>query len=164
MPLVLFYPSLSFSTLSIASTNRNFHDCPCLEDDSSLFTDWMDLQIFDDITYLDCYQDSPSSAATSAANYHTHLAYNTLFLGGTPLSFDNTSMLGDLFPIIIYSGTSLSILPQKSDFVGPHQNVDLWLGGMANRMIIEGKRKFDFYDTKWKNNNYKNCLLLCAWL
>lgn len=125
IPLVLFYPSLSFSTLSIASTNRNFHDCPCLEDDSSLFTDWMDLQIFDDITYLDCYQDSPSSAATSAANYPTHLAYNTLFLGGTPLSFDNTSMLGDLFPIIIYSGTSLSILPQKSDFVGPHQNVDL---------------------------------------
>ena len=37
------------------------------------------------------------------------------------------------------SGASLLNSPERSDFVGPIQKVDLRLGGMANGMIIEGK-------------------------
>lgn len=48
----------SFSALSLASVDVNLYDCPCLEGDSSLFTYWMDLQIFNSTTYLDYYPSS----------------------------------------------------------------------------------------------------------
>ena len=56
-------PCSTLSDLSMSTMSLDFHDCPCLEDDSSLFTNWMDLDIFNDITYLDCSQGSLISTA-----------------------------------------------------------------------------------------------------
>ena len=140
-----FFVPISFLfDISMSSMSLDFHDCPCLEDDSSLFTNWMNLEIFNDITYLDCSQGSIISTAPSTTNCPTPLAYNSLVRGGIPRSFDDTAELGDLFYIIVDSGESLSTSPHKSDFVGTIQKVDLRLGGMANGMIIEGKGKLEW--------------------
>lgn len=111
----------------MTSTSLDYHNCPCLEDGSNLFIDWMDLEIFNNITYLDCSQDSISSSVPSASNYHTPLAYNTLVRGGKPRSFDDTIILGDLFFIIVDSEASLSSSPYKFNFIGPIQKIDLQL-------------------------------------
>lgn len=64
--------------------------------------------------------------------------------GGISQSFDDTSVLGDLFSIIVDSGASLSIPPYKSDLVGPIQKADLRPGGMANVMIIKRTEKVEW--------------------
>lgn len=114
-----FDSSLSLSDLSIPSTSINYHDCPCIDDDSSLFTDWMNLDTFNDNSCLDCSKDFLSSTLPSTANFPTPLALNTLVRGCIPWSFDDTIALGDLFSIIVDSGASLSISPHKYDFIGP---------------------------------------------
>ena len=66
--------------------------------------------------------------------------YNALLRGGVPQSFDDTTSFGDSsFPVIFDSGTSLSISPNKSDFVGRIQPLNLKLGGMARGVNIERK-------------------------
>lgn len=68
----------AFTALSLTSMDLDFHYCPCLEDDSTLFTDWMNLQIFNDTVYLIYSLDPPSDRVPSASNCPTRLAYNTL--------------------------------------------------------------------------------------
>ncbi len=76
----------------------------------------------------------------SSSNLPTPKAYNALLRGGVPQSFDDTTSFGDTsFPVIFDSGASLSISPDKSDFVGHIQSLNLKLGGMARGMNIERK-------------------------
>ena len=112
-----FDSNLSLSDISITSTSLDYHDYPYLDDDSSFFTDWMDLNIFNDNTYLDFSQESLSSTVPSSSNCPNPLAYNTLVRGGIPRSFDDTVALGDLFSIIVDSRASLLVSPHKSDFI-----------------------------------------------
>lgn len=100
----------------------------------------MDIQIFNDTTYLDCSLDPPSDTVPSASNCPTLLAYNSLVREGIPRSFDDTSVFADLFSIIVDSGANL---------------VDLQLEGMANKMIIEGKVEWSFTTQNRRNLTIK---------
>lgn len=46
------FPSLS--VLSLESVGIDFHDFPCIDSDSTFFTDWIDLHKCNDTAYLDC--------------------------------------------------------------------------------------------------------------
>lgn len=72
----------SVAALSLAPINLDFRYCPCLDVDSTLFIDWMDLQIYNTTTYLDCSLDSPLDTVPSTYNCPTPLAYNVIVRGG----------------------------------------------------------------------------------
>lgn len=151
----LFDSNVSLSDLSITSMSLDYHNCPCIEDYSSLFIDWTNLDIFHYNTDLDYSQDSLSSTITSSVNRPIPLAYNTQVRWGITRSFDNTVTLGDLFSIIVDSGANLSTPPRKPDFIGPIKKIDLRLGWMANGIIIKGKRKVEW---SFVTQNGKNLL------
>ena len=123
-----FDSNVSLSDLSLSSLSLDYYDCPSLENDDTLFTDWMDLEEFNENTYLDCSRESISSTIPSLENCPTPLAYNALTRGGIPRSFDDCVRLGDLFAIIVDSGASLSISPHKLNFIGHMHPVDLRIG------------------------------------
>ena len=87
---------------------------------------------------MDCSWDVDSDP--SCSNIPTPKVYHALLRGGVPQSFDDTKSFGDSsFPVVFDSGASLSISPDKSDFVGHIQPLNLKLGEMARGMNIEGK-------------------------
>ena len=158
-----FDPNMSLSDLSSISMSLDYYDCPGLEDDHTLFTDWMDLDEFNENTYIDCSREPMHSTIPSLENCPTPLAYNALTRGGIPRSFDDCVGLGDLFAIIVDSGASLSISPHKSDFIGPIQPVNLRLGGMADGMIIEGRGKVE-WSFKTQNGKTLTIKTLCYYV
>ena len=79
---------------------------------------------------MDCSWDLDS--VPSRHNLPTPKAYHILLRGGVPTSFDDNRSYGDFSsPVVIDSGASLSISPDKPDFVEHIQPLNLALGGIA---------------------------------
>ena len=120
----------------------NFFDFISNEDDTSPFQDWLDLEALQDNAYLDCSWDL--KGAPSRFNYPSPKAFVALTRDGISNSFEDYTIFGDSsFLITIDPGAGLAIFPDKSDFVGHIQPINLRLGGMANEIKIGGNRNVE---------------------